>query len=87
MGAKANYTVPNVLAIINSDERPEVRHQTGRAGEDETRHLYQMLGLHAQIDAFIDDMASAYAWADIVICRAGALTVIVNLQPRALAVF
>ena len=53
----------------------EVMHQTGQQGLEPTRQLYQDLGLVAEVVPFIDDMAGAYDWADLLICRAGASTV------------
>ncbi|NOX08974.1 MAG: undecaprenyldiphospho-muramoylpentapeptide beta-N-acetylglucosaminyltransferase [Gammaproteobacteria bacterium] len=53
----------------------EVRHQAGRRGLVEAQQAYHKQGLEVQLDAFIDDMAAAYAWADVVVCRAGALTI------------
>ncbi|CAG9297967.1 undecaprenyldiphospho-muramoylpentapeptide beta-N-acetylglucosaminyltransferase [Celerinatantimonas diazotrophica] len=54
----------------------QVHHQVGRGNGDSTLQRYRALGVnHAQVDEFIDDMAQAYRWADLVICRAGALTV------------
>lgn len=70
-----NQKVPSALAILNSSERPEVWHQTGATGLAETRRLYQVLALKAQVDPFIENMAEAYIWADLIICRAGALTI------------
>jgi len=55
--------------------RPEVFHQAGKLHADITRERYDAAGVAAQVAPFIKDMASAYAWADLVICRAGALTV------------
>jgi UDP-N-acetylglucosamine--N-acetylmuramyl-(pentapeptide) pyrophosphoryl-undecaprenol N-acetylglucosamine transferase len=55
-------------------QRPLVRHQCGAKHLEETRRGYAEAGVDAQVDEFIDDMASAYAWADLVVCRAGALT-------------
>jgi UDP-N-acetylglucosamine--N-acetylmuramyl-(pentapeptide) pyrophosphoryl-undecaprenol N-acetylglucosamine transferase len=55
--------------------RPEVWHQAGERGLTEAQAAYARAGVEARIDAFIEDMAAAYAWADFVICRAGALTV------------
>ena len=52
----------------------EIRHQTGDAGLDATRAAYSANAIDARVDAFIDDMPSAYAWADLVVCRAGAMT-------------
>ena len=55
-------------------QRPDVVHQCGQRGLDETRAAYAAVGVQVQIVAFIDDMAARYAWADLVVCRAGALT-------------
>lgn len=74
-GAQAlNEAVPKALAMLASEERPQVWHQTGKHNYNETRRSYQVLSLQAQIDPFIDNMDKAYAWADLVVCRAGALT-------------
>ncbi|GAB4188023.1 MAG: undecaprenyldiphospho-muramoylpentapeptide beta-N-acetylglucosaminyltransferase [Wenzhouxiangellaceae bacterium] len=76
LGARfLNRQVPAMLAMIEPDQRPVVRHQCGARGEQETRDAYQQSGLTATVEPFIDDMAAAYEWADVVICRAGALTV------------
>lgn len=75
LGALAlNRTVPQALALLPAALRPEVRHQAGRTLET-AAEAYQQAGLPIQPEAFIEDMAAAYAWADLVICRAGALTV------------
>jgi UDP-N-acetylglucosamine--N-acetylmuramyl-(pentapeptide) pyrophosphoryl-undecaprenol N-acetylglucosamine transferase len=55
--------------------RYEVRHQTGRAARDETEARYRERGIQARVEAFIEDMPEAYAWADVAVCRAGAMTV------------
>jgi UDP-N-acetylglucosamine--N-acetylmuramyl-(pentapeptide) pyrophosphoryl-undecaprenol N-acetylglucosamine transferase len=76
LGAKAiNELVPKALADLPANLRPEVRHQTGKNHAEATIALYMQHQVNAKVDAFIDDMAAAYAWADVVICRAGALTV------------
>jgi len=76
LGAQAlNTTVPRGLALIDLGERPQVVHQAGEKHLDELKANYAEAGVHAHCVAFIEDMAGAYAWADIVICRAGALTV------------
>jgi UDP-N-acetylglucosamine--N-acetylmuramyl-(pentapeptide) pyrophosphoryl-undecaprenol N-acetylglucosamine transferase len=51
-----------------------VRHQCGAAHVDATRAAYARVEVRASVEPFIADMAAAYAWADLVICRAGALT-------------
>jgi len=76
LGAKAiNDLVPQALAMLSIAERPIVRHQAGKNHLEATIATYMQCQVNAKVDAFVDDMAAAYAWADIVICRAGALTV------------
>jgi UDP-N-acetylglucosamine--N-acetylmuramyl-(pentapeptide) pyrophosphoryl-undecaprenol N-acetylglucosamine transferase len=73
-GARAlNRAVPAAVAQVPGVQL-EIRHQAGRAMVDEARAAYVEHAVVARVDAFIDDMAAAYAWADLVICRAGALT-------------
>ena len=75
-GARAlNRMVPEALALLPPGLAVEVRHQCGRDRQDETSAAYRAAGVAAAISEFIDDMAEAYAWADLVVCRAGALTV------------
>lgn len=74
LGAQVlNETVPD--AVAQAGLPLEVRHQTGSALLETTRQRYAELGLPAQVEPFIEDMAAAYAWADLVVCRAGAMTV------------
>jgi UDP-N-acetylglucosamine--N-acetylmuramyl-(pentapeptide) pyrophosphoryl-undecaprenol N-acetylglucosamine transferase len=74
LGARAlNEVVPAALAQLSS--RPEVWHQTGSRNLDETLEHYRAAAVTARVEPFIDDMAAAYGWADLVVCRAGALTV------------
>jgi UDP-N-acetylglucosamine--N-acetylmuramyl-(pentapeptide) pyrophosphoryl-undecaprenol N-acetylglucosamine transferase len=74
-GARAlNRVLPAALALLDSAARPEVRHQAGSA-HAETQAAYAQAGVEARVDAFIDDMAEAYGWADFVVARAGALTI------------
>ena len=76
LGAKVlNETVPAALALIDAAQRPRVVHQSGRQHIAALRELYARHGVEAEVVDFIDDMASRYAQADIVICRAGAITV------------
>lgn len=70
-----NKLLPAALAQIPAELRPDVQHQAGRNNDEVTRERYQAATVAAQVVPFIDDMARAYAWADLVICRAGALTV------------
>jgi len=69
-----NGVLPQVLQQMPPDLRPLVRHQSGARHLERTRELYAAARIDAQVDAFIDDMTQAYAWADLVVCRAGALT-------------
>jgi UDP-N-acetylglucosamine--N-acetylmuramyl-(pentapeptide) pyrophosphoryl-undecaprenol N-acetylglucosamine transferase len=76
LGAQAlNETVPQALAQLPAGDRPEVRHQAGVRHVDAARDAYRQAQVEARVDAFVDDMAEAYAWADLVVCRAGALTI------------
>ena len=76
LGAKVlNETVPQAIALLNEDERPEIRHQAGAATHDLALRAYESAGVQARVERFIDDVAEAYGWADMVICRAGALTI------------
>jgi UDP-N-acetylglucosamine--N-acetylmuramyl-(pentapeptide) pyrophosphoryl-undecaprenol N-acetylglucosamine transferase len=75
LGARAlNLSVPQALAQLPMADRPQVLHQCGSRGLDEARDAYAKAGVDAQVVAFIDDMAGSYAWADLAVCRAGALT-------------
>jgi UDP-N-acetylglucosamine--N-acetylmuramyl-(pentapeptide) pyrophosphoryl-undecaprenol N-acetylglucosamine transferase len=74
-GARAlNERVPQALALIPLEQRPVVHHQAGRTLAV-AQAAYAASGVQAEIVEFITDMAAAYAWADLVICRAGASTV------------
>jgi len=77
LGAKAiNDLLPEVLAELPQEQRPEVWHQAGKRNIEETQKRYETLGVNeCKVVPFIDDMAEAYSWADVVLCRAGALTV------------
>lgn len=76
LGAQAlNEAMPQALAMMEASERPQVLHQTGKKHFEEVQQRYAQLGVSADIRAFLDGMADQYAQADVVICRAGALTV------------
>lgn len=76
LGAKAlNETLPRALALIPAAARPSVMHQAGRQHMDELQRLYSESAVQAEVVPFIEDMAQAYAAADVVVCRAGATTV------------
>jgi UDP-N-acetylglucosamine--N-acetylmuramyl-(pentapeptide) pyrophosphoryl-undecaprenol N-acetylglucosamine transferase len=76
LGAQAlNRTLPFALAQIPEGLRPQVRHQAGERTLAEAEQGYVQAGVAAEVTAFIADMATAYGWADLAVCRAGALTV------------
>jgi UDP-N-acetylglucosamine--N-acetylmuramyl-(pentapeptide) pyrophosphoryl-undecaprenol N-acetylglucosamine transferase len=70
-----NLLVPEALQILPSSVAVEIRHQAGAKRVDEAVEAYAAAGVEAEISPFINDMAEAYGWADLVICRSGALTV------------
>ncbi|MEO1246485.1 MAG: undecaprenyldiphospho-muramoylpentapeptide beta-N-acetylglucosaminyltransferase [Pseudomonadota bacterium] len=70
-----NELVPKALARLPASSRPVVRHQCGERTRERAERAYAGTDTEASIESFIEDMAGAYAWADLVICRAGALTV------------
>jgi UDP-N-acetylglucosamine--N-acetylmuramyl-(pentapeptide) pyrophosphoryl-undecaprenol N-acetylglucosamine transferase len=70
-----NRTLPRALALLPAELRPVVRHQSGELTFDTARSAYAEQGIEVELAPFIDDMAAAYAWADLVLCRSGALTV------------
>lgn len=73
--AKLNATVPAALAALDPALRPTVIHQAGERHVEAARETYKKHGVQADVRAFISDMAEAYSWADVVVCRSGALTV------------
>lgn len=76
LGARAlNQRIPEALARLQGEAAPTVWHQAGERTVDTAREAYARAGVDARVDVFIEDMAEAYAWADLVVCRAGALTV------------
>jgi UDP-N-acetylglucosamine--N-acetylmuramyl-(pentapeptide) pyrophosphoryl-undecaprenol N-acetylglucosamine transferase len=75
-GARAlNEIVPLALAEMDPAQRPQIRHQAGKEKVDVTAAAYEKAGVEATVTPFIADMAEAYGWADLVVCRAGALTI------------
>lgn len=76
LGAQAlNEIMPEAVAELVRENKVEVRHQTGEKHFSSTEALYRACGATADVSPFINDMAEALAWADLVVCRAGALTV------------
>lgn len=76
LGAQAlNTVLPEALALIRAPQRPQVVHQAGEKHLEALRAGYAAAGVQGELVAFIEDMARRYAEADLVICRAGAITV------------
>ena len=74
-GANAlNEALPEILASMPQNQRPVVRHQTGSGNSEEVANAYSRRDVSAEVFEFIEQMAEAYAWADIVIARSGAMT-------------
>lgn len=76
LGAQAlNEMIPKAISALALADRPDVRHQTGERHLEAAQQAYAKAEVKADVEAFIADVASAMAWADLVICRSGALTV------------
>jgi len=76
LGAQAlNERVPAALARISESARPQVVHQSGAKHLAQLQAAYRSAKVEAECVAFIDDMGARYAWADLVVCRGGAITV------------
>ena len=76
LGAKAiNDVIPKVLAEWPFSQRLDIWHQTGKRNFDEVEAVYQSLKVEARVEPYLDNMNQAYYWADVVLCRAGAMTV------------
>lgn len=88
LGARAlNDIVPQALALIPADQRPQVLHQSGAQQIEALRANYAAAGVEATLTPFIDDTAQAFADADVIVCRAGASTVTEIAAVGAAAVF
>ena len=72
---RLNSVVPLALARLDAGQRPLIRHQTGERGLEKARAAYAEAQVEAEVLPFIEDMAAAYAWADLAVCRSGAMTV------------
>ena len=76
LGARVlNECVPEALALLAAGARPRVTHQTGEANRDSVAAAYDRANVQAEVLPFIDDMASRLAECDVLVCRAGAITV------------
>jgi UDP-N-acetylglucosamine--N-acetylmuramyl-(pentapeptide) pyrophosphoryl-undecaprenol N-acetylglucosamine transferase len=72
---RLNAVLPLALARLSPESRPQVIHQSGERGLEQTRAAYVQEKVEAEVLPFIEDMAKTYAWADLAVCRAGAMTV------------
>ena len=70
-----NQLVPAALALLSESERPEIWHQAGGQLHEAAADAYRNAGIAARLTPFIENMAQAYGWADLALCRAGALTI------------
>ncbi|HEY4958779.1 MAG TPA: undecaprenyldiphospho-muramoylpentapeptide beta-N-acetylglucosaminyltransferase [Caldimonas sp.] len=76
LGARVlNECVPRAIALLAGEQRPQVAHQTGEAGWEGVRAIYDAAGAEVEVLPFIDDMARRLADCDVIVCRAGAITV------------
>jgi len=76
LGAQVlNESVPKAMALLAADQQPQIVHQAGEKHIEALQANYAAVGVQAHCVPFIEDMAGAYEWADLVICRSGALTV------------
>lgn len=76
LGALAiNKVLPHAIDLLPKTMAVNIWHQTGKGKLQQVNGAYKELGIDARVDEFIDDITAAYAWADLIICRAGALTV------------
>lgn len=76
LGAQVlNEVIPQALALLPVSARPEVIHQAGVKHIEALQAAYQQAQVQADARAYLEDMAAMYAWSDLVICRAGALTI------------
>ena len=70
-----NESVPKAIALFSKEQRPQLCHQTGKLHLESTRKIYAEYAVEATVTDFIENMSKAYEWADVIICRSGALTV------------
>ncbi|MFM7462383.1 MAG: undecaprenyldiphospho-muramoylpentapeptide beta-N-acetylglucosaminyltransferase [Burkholderiales bacterium] len=76
LGAKTmNDLIVAAIAIIPAGQRPQIVHQSGEKNYAELVEAYQRVNIQAEVKPFIEDMAAMYAWCDVIVCRAGAITV------------
>ena len=75
-GARSiNFAVPKAMHLLSKDTPVEITHDTGEADYEKVKEIYKDLKIKAKVSKFIDNMSQVYKWADIVISRAGAMTI------------
>lgn len=72
---RLNELLPESISKIDEKDRPVIIHQTGKNNYQQACECYAQYSVKADVQAYIEDMASVYAWADLVICRSGAMTI------------
>ncbi len=70
-----NQALPKAVSLLDNSIRPQIRHQTGRGRAETVIQDYKDNSLEVDVREYLDDIADSYAWADLIICRAGAMTV------------
>jgi UDP-N-acetylglucosamine--N-acetylmuramyl-(pentapeptide) pyrophosphoryl-undecaprenol N-acetylglucosamine transferase len=73
--ASLNRVLPEAISRLGTDERPAIKHQCGNAHLKVCQQQYREANVEAEVFGFIDNMREVYEWADLVVCRAGALTI------------
>jgi UDP-N-acetylglucosamine--N-acetylmuramyl-(pentapeptide) pyrophosphoryl-undecaprenol N-acetylglucosamine transferase len=73
--ASLNQKIPEAIALLNKSVRPQIKHQCGKKHSENCKKSYERNQVDAEVLPFIDDMRAAYEWADLVVCRSGALTI------------
>ena len=75
-GARSiNFAVPKAMYLLSKDTPVEITHDTGEADYEKVKEIYKDFNIKAKVSKFIDDISQVYKWADIVISRAGAMTI------------
>jgi UDP-N-acetylglucosamine--N-acetylmuramyl-(pentapeptide) pyrophosphoryl-undecaprenol N-acetylglucosamine transferase len=75
-GARSiNFAVPKAMHLLSKDTPVEITHDTGEADYEKVKEIYKDFNIKAKVSKFIDDISQVYKWADIVIGRAGAMTI------------
>ncbi len=73
--ATLNRVIPEAVSRLQTTERPAIKHQCGNGHVEFCEEQYRQANVEAEVFGFIDSMREVYEWADLVVCRAGALTI------------